>query len=228
MEYSIHCTYMLDGYRYIVYITRPVHQMLARFWHTYICSFDSSFTHAFCRNLSQALAFHIKKSNMSETAPFCYDANLNYFGLRYAVWGVAPIVCLLVFVVSLCYWQEWLFYFDQEDSPQCHWIPYLGFHVFLIAGVAFSSSNPLKFYYVVYVPFLAFCLCLTYQLLKYSCGKIKHGKHEETVAGNAGLASTSSSELVSLSERLLPVTSSDVTLIDYAADDLYADWVLKL
>ena len=103
-----------NGYRLVVYTTRPVHQLLARFWQRFNIQPSLIDTYAGLMLLSYMcfLATSVKLLKftfvMNETpdheyytVSFYYDANLSYFGWPHAVYGVLAILCLLVFVVPL-------------------------------------------------------------------------------------------------------------------------------
>ena len=106
-----------NGYRLVVYTTRPVHQLLARFWQkfkihpslidtyaglmllSYMCFLDTSvkllkFTFVIKGNIDDYYGVQ------NYTVAFYYDANLRYFGWPHALYGVLAILCLLVFVVT--------------------------------------------------------------------------------------------------------------------------------
>ena len=100
-----------NGYRLVVYTTRPVHQLLARFWQKFKIQPSLIDTYAGLMLLSYmrllATSFKllkltvIKSSNeaYNYTLAFYYDANLSYFTSHHAAYGVLAILCLLVFVV---------------------------------------------------------------------------------------------------------------------------------
>ena len=101
-----------NGYRLVVYTTRPVHQLLARFWQKFKIQPSLIDTYAGLMLLSymRFLATSVKLLkytfvNMNDdvqnyTVAFYYDANLSYFGWPHAACGVLAILCLLVFVVT--------------------------------------------------------------------------------------------------------------------------------
>ena len=101
-----------NGYRLVVYTTRPVHQLLARFWQKFKIQPSLIDTYAglmllsymrFLATSAKLLKFtFVQDSNNSEeyTVAFYYDANLSYFGWPHAACGVLAILCLLVFVVT--------------------------------------------------------------------------------------------------------------------------------
>ena len=106
-----------NGYRLVVYTTRPVHQLLARFWQKFKINPSLIDTYAGLMLLSymRFLATSVKllkftfviKGNIDDyygvqnyTVAFYYDANLRYFGWPHALYGVLAILCLLVFVVT--------------------------------------------------------------------------------------------------------------------------------
>ena len=97
-----------NGYRLVVYTTRPVHQLLARFWQRFkiqpslIDTYAGLILLSFMRFLATSvklLKFTVVVGEEGYTA-FYYDANLSYFGWPHAVYGVLAILCLLVFVVT--------------------------------------------------------------------------------------------------------------------------------
>ena len=101
-----------NGYRLVVYTTRPVHQLLARFWQKFkiqpslIDTYAGLILLSYMRFLATSvklLKFTIvyrKDDGEVEFVAFYYDANLSYFGWPHAVYGVLAILCLLVFVVT--------------------------------------------------------------------------------------------------------------------------------
>ena len=107
-----------NGYRLVVYATRPVHQLLARFWQKFKINPSLIDTYAglmilsymrFLATSAKLLKFtFVVKGNIDDhysedrnyTVAFYYDANLRYFGWPHAVYGVLAILCLLVFVVT--------------------------------------------------------------------------------------------------------------------------------
>ena len=108
-----------NGYRLVVYTTRPVHQLLARFWQKFKIQLSLIDTYAGLMLLSymRFLATSVKLlkftfvvegiiheyhygEDCNYTVAFYYDANLRYFGWPHAVYGVLAILCLLVFVVT--------------------------------------------------------------------------------------------------------------------------------
>ena len=101
-----------NGYRLVVYTTRPVHQLLARFWQkikiqpSLIDTYAGLILLSYMRFLatSAKLLKFTKVQNVStgeEYAAYYYDANLSYFSWPHAAYGVLAILCLLVFVVPL-------------------------------------------------------------------------------------------------------------------------------
>ena len=103
-----------NGYRLVVYTTRPVHQLLARFWQKFKIHPSLIDTYAglmllsymrFLDTSAKLLKFtFVMKGRIFEvqnyTVAFYYDANLKYFGWPHALYGVLAILCLLVFVVT--------------------------------------------------------------------------------------------------------------------------------
>ena len=97
-----------NGYRLVVYTTRPVHQLLARFWQKFKIQPSLIDTYAGLMLLSymRFLATSVKLLKFTivyskeDYAAFYYDANMNYFGWPHAAYGVLAILCLLVFVVT--------------------------------------------------------------------------------------------------------------------------------
>ena len=101
-----------NGYRLVVYTTRPVHQLLARFWQRFkiqpslIDTYAGLILLSYMRFLATSVkllkfTFVIMNGNYDNfTVAFYYDANLGYFGWPHAVYGVLAILCLLVFVVT--------------------------------------------------------------------------------------------------------------------------------
>ena len=102
-----------NGYRLVVYATRPVHQLLARFWQKFKIQPSLIDTYAglmllsymrFLTTSAKLLKFTFVLTNTDEdynyTPAFYYDANLSYFTSRHAAYGVLAILCLLVFVLT--------------------------------------------------------------------------------------------------------------------------------
>ena len=101
-----------NGYRLVVYTTRPVHQLLARFWQKIKIQPSLIDTYAglmllsymrFLATSAKLLKFtivHNTDDSTKDYAAFYYDANLSYFGWPHAACGVLAILCLLVFVVT--------------------------------------------------------------------------------------------------------------------------------
>ena len=102
-----------NGYRLVVYTTRPVHQLLARFWQKFKIQPSLIDTYAGLMLLSymRLLAISVKllkftfvypntDEDYNYTLAFYYDANLSYFKGHHAAYGVLAILCLLVFVVA--------------------------------------------------------------------------------------------------------------------------------
>ena len=98
-----------NGYRLVVYTTRPVHQLLARFWQkikiqpSLIDTYAGLMLLSYMRFLATSvklLKFTFVIMDDNYTVAFYYDANLSYFGRRHAACGVLAILCLLVFVVT--------------------------------------------------------------------------------------------------------------------------------
>ena len=107
-----------NGYRLVVYTTRPVHQLLARFWQKFKIQPSLIDTYAGLMLLSymRFLATSVKLLKFTfvidddddynryrvynYVLAFYYDANLNYFEGHHAAYGVLAILCLLVFVVT--------------------------------------------------------------------------------------------------------------------------------
>ena len=102
-----------NGYRLVVYTTRPVHQLLARFWQKFkiqpslIDTYAGLMLLSYMRFLATSvklLKFTYVLDNRNEvynyTLAFYYDANLSYFSGSHAAYGVLAILCLLVFVVT--------------------------------------------------------------------------------------------------------------------------------
>ena len=99
-----------NGYRLVVYTTRPVHQLLARFWQKFKINPSLIDTYAglmilsymrFLATSAKLLKFtfvFLKESHNNYTVAFYYDANLRYFGWPHAVYCVLAILCLLAFV----------------------------------------------------------------------------------------------------------------------------------
>ena len=99
------------GYRAIVYTTRPLHQLLARFWQKFKIQLTLVDTYAglFVLSYMRFLEVSVKVLQYTKVIPailpnetseiaFYYNANLAYFGWPHALLGVFAIVCLLVFV----------------------------------------------------------------------------------------------------------------------------------
>ena len=98
------------GFKCVVIITRPVHRLLARFWH--MTNIEPSFTHSissiyvlcFTQFAATSLKLlHFTKwyslTNESETGiAFYYDGTLDYFGYPHAFLGVLAIIVLIVVV----------------------------------------------------------------------------------------------------------------------------------
>ena len=106
-----------NGYRLVVYTTRPVHQLLARFWQKFkiqpllIDTYAGLMLLSYMRFLATSakllkFTFVMKGSIIDDfkvhnyTVAFYYDANLSYFGWPHALYGFLAILCLLVFVVT--------------------------------------------------------------------------------------------------------------------------------
>ena len=98
-----------NGYRLVVYTTRPVHQLLARFWQRFevqpslIDTYAGLILLSYMRFLATSvklLTFTIVIIDDNFTVAFYYDANLKYFGWPHAIYGVLAILCLLVFVFT--------------------------------------------------------------------------------------------------------------------------------
>ena len=99
-----------NGYRLVVYTTRPVHQLLARFWQKFKIQPSLIDTYAglillsymrFLVTSAKLLTFNTVTNASTREGVYYYDANLSYFGWPHAVYGVLAILCLLVFVVPL-------------------------------------------------------------------------------------------------------------------------------
>ena len=108
-----------NGYRLVIYTTRPVHQLLARFWQRFkiqpslIDTYAGLILLSYMRFLDTSVkllkfTFVIDHGGIKEhsdvvynySVAFYYDANLSYFAGHHAVYGVLAILCLLVFVVT--------------------------------------------------------------------------------------------------------------------------------
>ena len=113
-----------NGYRLVVYITRPVHQLLARFWQkfkiqpslidTYAGLMLLSYMHFLATSVKLLKFTFVLNGSIDDlydyyynyrkarnyTLAFYYDANLSYFGWPHAACGVLAILFLLVFVVT--------------------------------------------------------------------------------------------------------------------------------
>ena len=98
-----------NGYRLVVYTTRPVHQLLARFWQKFkiqpslIDTYAGLMLLSYMRFLATSvklLKFTFVNMDDNYTVAFYYDANLSYFDWPHAAYGVLAILCLLVFVVT--------------------------------------------------------------------------------------------------------------------------------
>ena len=105
-----------NGYRLVIYTTRPVHQLLARFWQKFKIQLSLIDTYAglillsymrFLATSAKLLKFTFVSNEAQNytdhkyyTVSFYYDANLRYFGWPHAAYGVLAILCLLVFVVT--------------------------------------------------------------------------------------------------------------------------------
>ena len=105
-----------NGYRLVVYTTRPVHQLLARFWQKFKIQPSLIDTYAglillsymrFLATSAKLLKFTFVMDETQKytdheyyTVSFYCDANLRYFGWPHAAYGVLAILCLLVFVVT--------------------------------------------------------------------------------------------------------------------------------
>ena len=100
-----------NGYRLVVYTTRPVHQLLARFWQNFkiqpslIDTYAGLILLSYMRFLATSakllkFTFVMDDAVHNYTVAFYYDANLHYFGWSHAAYGVLAILCLLVFVVT--------------------------------------------------------------------------------------------------------------------------------
>ena len=107
-----------NGYRLVVYTTRPVHQLLARFWQKFkiqpslIDTYAGLMLLSYMRFLTTSAkllkftfvidydGYYYRSGVYNYTLAFYYDANLSYFAGRHAAYGVLAILCLLVFVVT--------------------------------------------------------------------------------------------------------------------------------
>ena len=103
-----------NGYRIVVYSTRPVHQLLAHFWQRLHIQPSLIDTYAGLILLSSYMRFldvpikllqftFVNVTNEKQAfnySAFYYDANMKYFGLPHAVYGALAIVCLLMFVLA--------------------------------------------------------------------------------------------------------------------------------
>ena len=98
------------GFRYVVTITRPLHRLLARFWH--MTNIEPSLTHSissiyvlcFTQFTTTSLKLlHFTKwyslTTENETGiAFYYDGTLDYFGYPHSFLGVLAIIVLIVVV----------------------------------------------------------------------------------------------------------------------------------
>ena len=107
-----------NGYRLVVYTTRPVHQLLARFWQKFkiqpslIDTYTGLMLLSYMRFLTTSaklLKFtfvidfddnYNRNGVYNYVLAFYYNANLSYFSGNHAAYGVLAILCLLVFVVT--------------------------------------------------------------------------------------------------------------------------------
>ena len=100
-----------NGYRLVVYTTRPIHQLLARFWQRFkiqpslIDTYAGLILLSYMRFLVTSIKLlkftTVQNASTGESyAAYYYDANLSYFGWPHAVYSVLAILCLLVFVVT--------------------------------------------------------------------------------------------------------------------------------
>ena len=99
------------GFRCVVYITRPIHRLLARFWRMFdietslIHSIASVYVLCFTQFTSISLKLlHFSKwqslENKNENGyAFFYDGTMNYFGWPHAVAGLFAIFILLLVVL---------------------------------------------------------------------------------------------------------------------------------
>ena len=94
------------GYKCVVFITRPFHRCMARFWS--MTGIEPSFTHSIssiyilCFTQLVATSFKTLRLQYSDSAPllFFYDANQPYFGGIYHILaGIFAILVLLVFIL---------------------------------------------------------------------------------------------------------------------------------
>ena len=117
-----------NGYRLVVYTTRPVHQLLARFWQKFKIQPSLIDTYAglmllsymrFLATSAKLLKFTFVTTDMNDynySVAFYYDANLSYFGWPHAAYGVLAILCLLVFVITPI---AFLLFYHLKSFQQC-------------------------------------------------------------------------------------------------------------
>ena len=99
------------GFRCVVYITRPIHRLLARFWRMF--DIEPSLTHStasvYVLCFTQFVATSLKilhptswqslKTENDNGLAFYYDGQLNYFGWPHSLAGLSAIAVLVVIVL---------------------------------------------------------------------------------------------------------------------------------
>ena len=89
------------GYKIIVPITRPIHRLLARFWH--MTNIEPSLPHSIasiyvlCYMKLTATSF--KMLHRNDKGGFFYDGTLNYFGWPHSFAGIFAILVLILLVL---------------------------------------------------------------------------------------------------------------------------------
>ena len=94
------------GFMCVVYITRPIHHLLARFWHMF--DIEPSLIHSiasvyvlcfmqFTATSLKLLSFYINDDD--EDVTFYYDHSLHYFGWPHSLAGLFGITILIIIVI---------------------------------------------------------------------------------------------------------------------------------
>ena len=92
------------GYKVIVLITRPIHRLLARFWH--MTNIEPSLPHSIasiyllCFMQLAATSFKLLHFSIHDgKVAFSYDGTLNYFGWPHIFAGIFAILVLILLVL---------------------------------------------------------------------------------------------------------------------------------
>ena len=99
------CVTLYDkGYKVIVLITRPIHRLLARFWH--MTNIEPSLPHSIasiyllCFMQLAATSFKLLHFSIHDgKVAFFYDGTLNYFGWPHSFAGIFAILVLILLVL---------------------------------------------------------------------------------------------------------------------------------